>query len=616
MSAVAAGTRPGAGAPPPALEETAPPGRREPARWLRAAILLAAYAALAALLIGWSHDRATPFGFVDELVYGRLAQNLGHGDGLTYQGLAVSAYKTLYPFLIAPAWALFADHADAYHAALALNALVMPLAALPAYAIARRVAPFGWAVVAALAAGLTPAMAWSSLLMTESLAYPLAALAFWAAVVAVARPGPGTAALALVAAAAGATARTQMLVLLPVLGLAVALDVARFGRGWRARARAHRWLLGAFALGALGALGVLLLGYRDALLGTYSGELDRGVQLAELVGYLPRYLPVIAVSTLLVPFLALVALATTRRGWADPALGPVLAVAVAAVVVFVLVGAWASATISPELRERYVFYPAAILPAVWVALWSRRERLRLALATIAAFLVLAPVVRAIYGDASAEWVSYTVRSLLDAYPIPGPLPPAWLGGELTFWSVAALGMGAVTVWALSGTRRRRLAVAAFAVPPLLFGFGITSLREYDLRAQARVQEALHVRPFDIVDRLAGGEAAFVRTPGTELRDIWHLELWNRELDRVWRVPGVEPESSVGQACALVAAPGGRLVPREPCAGRDLPRTLVFDDDRHRVEVLGGRRRFAREGVSVWELEPGAPLRIRLAPLRR
>jgi len=109
---------------------------------VRVAAVFGLYLVLAAVLILHQRGRVVPDGFIDELTYGRVAQNLAAGDGFTYQGLS-PGYRSLLPYAIAPAWALFSG-STAYHAALVVNAALMNLVVFPAYAIARRVAPFGW----------------------------------------------------------------------------------------------------------------------------------------------------------------------------------------------------------------------------------------------------------------------------------------------------------------------------------------------------------------------------------------------------------------------------------------------------------------------------------------
>ena len=80
-----------------------------------------------------------PFVFVDEAIYTELARSLADTGGYAVRELPVSGYSLLYPALIAPAYLLFDSLVDAYTAAKVTNAIVMSLAAVPAYLLARRV---------------------------------------------------------------------------------------------------------------------------------------------------------------------------------------------------------------------------------------------------------------------------------------------------------------------------------------------------------------------------------------------------------------------------------------------------------------------------------------------
>ena len=86
--------------------------------------------------VGWS----APFIFVDEVIYTELARSLADTGSFAVRGTAVSGYSLLYPALLRPCTASFDNLVDAYGAAKATNAIVMSLAAIPTYLLARRVA--------------------------------------------------------------------------------------------------------------------------------------------------------------------------------------------------------------------------------------------------------------------------------------------------------------------------------------------------------------------------------------------------------------------------------------------------------------------------------------------
>ena len=106
--------------------------------WLTAIV---AVSALARFVLALRVE--APWIMVDELIYSELARGLADGDGWSIRGVATNAYGFVYPLLLAPAYALFDSLPQAYAAVKAINSVVISLAALPAYFLARRVLPRG-----------------------------------------------------------------------------------------------------------------------------------------------------------------------------------------------------------------------------------------------------------------------------------------------------------------------------------------------------------------------------------------------------------------------------------------------------------------------------------------
>ena len=73
----------------------------------------------------------------DEVVYSDLAKSIAAGGFPSVRGVHELGWGLVYQALIAPAWVVFDDPMHAYHAALIVNALLMSLAAVPAYFLAR-----------------------------------------------------------------------------------------------------------------------------------------------------------------------------------------------------------------------------------------------------------------------------------------------------------------------------------------------------------------------------------------------------------------------------------------------------------------------------------------------
>src|SRR6185312_13195749 len=81
-------------------------------------------------------------------------------------------------------------------------------------------------VLVTVLATAAPLMAFSSYVMSENLAYPVALMAFWAMLAAIRAPGIRSDALLLAALLAATAARTQLVVLVPAALTAVLLSAA------------------------------------------------------------------------------------------------------------------------------------------------------------------------------------------------------------------------------------------------------------------------------------------------------------------------------------------------------------------------------------------------------
>lgn len=145
------------------------------AQWsLPPAVVLAGIVSTAAvcrIVLGAANHLPAVLG--DELVYSGLAKGWAlHGQPVL-RGSVEVGYSTLYPLFLAPAFGLAADGASGLAAARALNAIAMASTAVPAYLLARRAVTRGWALGVALLSVAVPWTAYSPLILTESLFYPV-----------------------------------------------------------------------------------------------------------------------------------------------------------------------------------------------------------------------------------------------------------------------------------------------------------------------------------------------------------------------------------------------------------------------------------------------------------
>ncbi len=202
-------------------------------RWSRAFpwVLLG----LVVLIFYWVEAavRKTPWLFTDELEWSQLSRAIATTGHAARRGEPHS-FESLYSYLIAPAWWIHST-ADAYAAIKDLNAVVMCLAAVPTYLLARMLLARRPAVVVALLSIAIPAMSYASSIVPEPLAYLWFTLAAWLAVRALAAPGWKTGLPAVVLAGAGIFVRLEFVVLPASLALAAAVAwvIARGGLTWR-----------------------------------------------------------------------------------------------------------------------------------------------------------------------------------------------------------------------------------------------------------------------------------------------------------------------------------------------------------------------------------------------
>ena len=188
------------------------------------------------------------------------------------RGVPSHGYGFVYPVLIAPAWRLFTSIPDAYTAAKAINAVLMSLAAIPAYFLARRVLPAGLSLVAALLAVLVPSMLYTGMLMTENAFYPLFLLAAFLLVAHARARRPPFRQIALLAVCGVAfETRAQAVALFAAVATAPILLALVERRGARATLRRYGWLYGLLGGGAALALAGTVAAGRSplSLLGAY-----------------------------------------------------------------------------------------------------------------------------------------------------------------------------------------------------------------------------------------------------------------------------------------------------------------------------------------------------------
>ena len=334
-----------------------------------------------------------PFIMVDELIYSELGRSLADSRELLVRDVASTGYGIVYPALISPAYAVFERLTDAYAAVKTLNALVMSLAAIPAYLLARRVVGQGLSLLAAVLAVSLPSLVYTGSVMTENAFYPVFLVTALLLTLVLERPTTARQVALLLAVGIAVATRVQAVVLVPAL-LTAPLLLAVFGReGLRAGLRPFRWLYGVvLGAGALVLAAQLVRGRSlSDLLGAYSIVGESDYELGEVLRYALYHVAELDLYLGVVPVAATIVLVARSRSLDRP-LQALLATALAVTFWLVLVVSAFASVFAQRIQERNLFVVVPlflVLLLAWVDRGAPRPRvLTLAAAASAAALVL------------------------------------------------------------------------------------------------------------------------------------------------------------------------------------------------------------------------------------
>jgi hypothetical protein len=338
-----------------------------PALWLAVVIVVSVVVRYA-----FARRVVAPWIMIDEIVYSELAKSIAAGDGFAIRDEAYgAAYGVVYPLLLSPAFALWDSVPSAYAAAKAINSVLISLAAVPAYLLARTVVrPFLALVVAVLALAV-PSTFYAGTLMTENAFYGLFLLVALTLVRLLERPSVIRIAVYLAAVGFAYLTRAQAVVLVGA-GLLAPLVLVLLERGGL---RGLRRFAGFYAtVAALGVVAVAVQTARGrsltALLGAYSSTGDAGYDVSETARYLLWHAAELDLYVAVVPVAALILLAAIAHRL-DPSLRRLVAAALAILAVLLPVVAAFASRYALRIEERNMFYAAPLLFALLVA-WIER----------------------------------------------------------------------------------------------------------------------------------------------------------------------------------------------------------------------------------------------------
>jgi hypothetical protein len=562
-----------------------------------------AWAALAALIVVSTALRAwaalevpAPWIAPDEMVYGLLGRSLYFNGSLSVLGGSTPFYSFLTPLLVGFPLSSF-GLATGYDVLHGLQALVMSLAAVPAYLWARSLVPRRAALVAAALTLATPALTYSGLLMTEVLFYPLLAVAAWAGAEAIVRPSRQTAALLVVAVAAASATRLQAIVLLPALATAAFVDAA-LARSW---ANLRRLVPAAVGLAVLVVTWVgWRLGSGSGTLGGYEVVAGSPYSAGDAAKYVVYHLAGLLILCGLFPTAAVAVMLVhgLRRGERNLRVRAYLAVASSLSAWLVVeVGVFAS-RYSHRIVERNMIALAPVL-FVGLVLWLDRgligdqvERAAVAV-TMAAVLLVLPVKQLVAAD--------TVHDAMTLIPLYKLLQAS---SSLTLVAVYASAAALAAAGFALLPRCALQAVPAVLLVALVAASVVASRYVAD---QARAQEsAFGGGDPRWIDHSAHGSVAYLYD-APAWNSVWETLFWNDRVNRVYDLGAANVPGPLPQSPAEVQPDGTLFLP--PSAPRPGPYAVASTG----MTLLGDKVKSVKEqglpqeGLILWRLDQ--PLRL-------
>ncbi len=578
--------------------------------WAWLALLVAS-----SILVRYALSRkvVAPWIMVDELIYSELAKSFAATGHFLIRDEHHGAYGAVYPVLISPAYRAFSSATDAYAAAKAIGAVLMSLAAVPAYFLARRVLRPSYALLAALLVVLVPSMAYTGTLMTETVFYPLFLSVALALALVLERPTAVRQVVLLLACLAAFLTRSQAIALLPAVATAPLIG-AWLDRTRLRHAVARFRVLYGVLIAAVAAVLIVQLARGHSpydVFGSYSVTGHTSYHPGQVLRYLLFHVAELDLYLGVIPFAALLLLVAVGRSL-DARLRAFLAATVALSFWLVLeVSAFASA-ISFRVQERNLFYVAGLFLIALLA-WIERGMPRPRRAAAAAALVAAALPGALpyhqLIDVPAE--SDTLAML----------PLWWLQeGVVRLETIpAVVVVAALLVTAAFLFLSPRYALVLPGIVAAWFVFTSERVEFFDHGFERASIGALYqgitARKRDWVDRAVGRKAdvAFVfsgNNPTQQPLYLWENEFFNRSVGPVYDLRGASmgelPERKVTERADGVLVAGGRAL-RHPYVLTDTTVPLAGDavarDERKGV-VLLRTDGLVRIGYRVRGLYPG------------
>jgi len=528
-----------------ASARTAPVQRTLPDRLLAAVPLLSVFLWLSIVyaVLAWAHQ--TPWLFGDELELTQLSRAIAATGHAARRGEPHS-FDTLWTYVMAPAWRIHNVH-TAYATVKYMAVLIMMLTAFPAYALARQLVGRTPALFVAAASCAIPAMAYSSMIVEEPLAYPYSTLCLFLIFRTLLRPTRWWIAGTVAAAIVAPFVRGELVVIWAVVALTLLFLAWRSGRVERWRATWTRWDWVGFVVLVFGAgvvtSAVLGKGSFEFLISTdhYKGRIfDLGLNAAGALAIGLGIFPVVA------------GLASLWRGRGEPrtwTLTVFRSVLLASVISFGVYTAvkstYVSTTFGTYTYERNLIYLSPLLFA-GTALWFERRNFNPIAVLVSSAFVLYLLLTTPYEN--TQDISYNAPGLAILQQAN-----RYLNLDLTGAKIGLLLILTLSVALLIVPTTRWIAVALGAAIIAWNFTGALAFASASNRASDRFVDNIRT-PFTWLDEATGGKPTLYL--GQQMADPngeWLLEFWNPHsmVGRVWSLDGTAP----GPGPTLTPDPG-------------------------------------------------------------
>ncbi len=554
-----------------------------PARLVLPVIVLASFA----LRLLGALAQSVPVYFPDEYIYGTLARSIAESGRPLVRGSHAHFPALLEPILAAPFW-LLGDPELAYRLTQAEHALAMSFAAVPAYLLARRL---GISSLAALAVGglavASPDLIFSSFLLADPIAYPLALGALYAGVRVLESPTRRSQVAFVTLTALATFARVQYVVLpLAFLGAALVVE-GRSVRRVATRFRVTAALIAAPLLAAT-ALGT------SRILGYYSGVVHEHLDAGALLhwGGIDALLLAYAAGWVLVPGAAIaIALALLRPIDRSERAFAALALFFGAGLLFE--AALYASNGSQRFQERYL---CSLIPlvAIGFALYVKRgcpSRKLLAVVGVTMLGLAASIPLSGYtigGDKQDSPFLFAVFRLEKALGAgAGSLTVAAIASVLAVLAVASAFGGRRLRWAPVGAAVA-VAVTVSAAAHSVQATNALAIRASHLPADARWVDHAQLGPVDVL-----------QTAGAPADTVLEQLFWNRSLRSVALLGRARAVDAFENRHARVG-PNGTLY----LDGRPANRPLLVQNFASAITFADARRVGRGGTMELWRPGPG------------